>query len=249
MYDMRGDADGENHGGVASYPKPSLLLTALELARVSVEYPASVLVDAVTPSRTTGEGRPVLVLPGFYAGDEATRRIRAHLRKLGYSAYGWGLGRNNGLTDTIVDGVLTRLEDVHERHQEPVSVIGWSFGGLLARYAAVERPSQVRQVICLGSPWRPEGERTRTTFLFQRAAARHGLSLRARQIVDGLRGDVPVPCTAIYSRTDGIVSWRGCALDEGEHCENVEVLSSHFGLVSNPLALAAVADRLAKDAA
>jgi pimeloyl-ACP methyl ester carboxylesterase len=243
MYDFQGAREQD----VAAYPKPSLLLTAAEMARLSVEYPTSLLIDAVTPSRSTGEGRPVLVLPGFYAGDEATRRLRAHLDKLGYVSYGWGLGRNHGLTDAIVDGVLARLEEVHDRHGEPVSLVGWSFGGLLARYAALERPSLVRQVICLGSPWRPQGERTRTTFLFERAAARHGLSLRAREIVDGLRGQLPVLCTAIYSRTDGIVPWRGCALDEGERCENVEVVSSHIGLVSNPLALAAVADRLAQD--
>jgi pimeloyl-ACP methyl ester carboxylesterase len=245
MYDFQGGGAE----GVASYPKPSLLLTAAEMARLSVEYPASLLVDAMTPSRDTGNGRPVMVLPGFYAGDEATRRLRAHLDKLGYASYGWGLGRNHGLTDEIIDGVVTRLEQVHEGHGEPVSVVGWSFGGLLARYVAVERPSLVRQVICLGSPWRAEGERTRTTFLFERSAARHGLSPRAREIVDGLRGQLPVLCTAIYSRTDGIVPWRGCALDEGELCENVEVISSHLGLASNPLALAAVADRLAQDPA
>lgn len=243
MYDFQ----GAGAKGATSYPKPHLLLTAAEVARVSVEYPTSVLIDAVTPSRSTGEGRPVLVLPGFYAGDDATRRLRAHLDKLGYHSYGWGLGRNHGLTDAIVDGVLARLEAVHALHDEPVSVVGWSFGGLLARYVAHERSALVRQVVCLGSPWRPEGERTRTTFMFERAAARHGLSLRARQIVDGLRGPLPVLCTAIYSRTDGIVPWRGCALDEGERCENIAVPSSHVGLVSNPFALAAVADRLAQD--
>src|ERR1700710_2207448 len=157
MYDFQGGGEA----GVSSYPKPSLLLTAAEMARLSVEYPTSLLVDAVTPSRSTGGGRPVLVLPGFYAGDEATRRLRAHLDKLGYVSYGWGLGRNHGLTDEIIGGVLARLEEVHERHGEPVSLVGWSFGGLLARYAALERPSLVRQVVCLGSPWRPGGERTR----------------------------------------------------------------------------------------
>jgi dienelactone hydrolase len=243
------DLEGRRPGGASRLRKPSLLLTAAEMARLSVEYSTSLLIDAVTPSRTTGAGRPVLVLPGFYAGDEATRRLRGHLDKLGYTTYGWGLGRNHGLTDAIVDGVLARLEEVHEEHGEPVSVVGWSFGGLLARYAALERPSLVRQVICLGSPWRPEGEHTRTTFLFERSAAHHGLSPRAREIVDDLRGQLPVPCTAIYSRTDGIVPWRGCVLDEDERTENVEVVSSHVGLASNPLVLAAVAKRLAQETA
>ena len=101
MYDFGGRAaDGDS-----GFRKPSLLLTAAEMARLSVEYSTSLLIDAVTPSRTTGEGRPVLVLPGFYAGDEATRRLRGHLDKLGYTTYGWGLGRNMGLKEGLRDKI------------------------------------------------------------------------------------------------------------------------------------------------
>jgi len=154
--------------------------------------------------------------------------------------------RNYGLTDAIVEGLPARLTELHTRYDEPVSVVGWSFGGLLARWLAHEDPALVRRVICLGSPWRPEGEVTRTTAMFERAADRHGLSQRARDIVETLRQPLPVPCTAIYSKTDGVVNWRGCAV-EGEHTENIAVPSSHVGLVSNPLALAVVTDRLAQD--
>jgi pimeloyl-ACP methyl ester carboxylesterase len=227
--------------------KPHVLLTAAEALRVSVEYPASWVLDALVPARPEGEGRPVLVLPGFYGTDGMTRRLRAHLRRLDYSAHGWRLGRNVGLTDRIVDGLLERFDDLADRHRQPVSLVGWSFGGLLARWLAHQRPEGVRRVVCLGSPWRAEGERTRSTAMFERAAARYGLSLRAREIVEELRGPVPVPCTAIFSKTDGILNWRSCALDEGEGCENITVPSSHVGLVSNPLALAVLADRLAQD--
>jgi pimeloyl-ACP methyl ester carboxylesterase len=227
--------------------RPHVLLTACEGARVSIEYPSSMLLDLLTPSRPAGGGRPVLVIPGFYAGDGLTRRLRAHLRDLDYQVHGWRLGRNHGLTDEILDGVLARLDDLYERHGVPVSVVGWSFGGLLARWVAHERPAQVRQVVCLGSPWRPEGERTRTSSMFERAATKHGLSVRARQVVETLRKPLPVPCTAIFSKTDGILNWRGCVLDEGPGSENISVPSSHVGLVSNPLALAAIADRLAQD--
>ena len=76
----------------------------------------------------------MLVLPGLLRRRRGHRAgCAAHLDKLGYRSYGWGLGRNHGLTDAIVDGVLARLEEVHERHDEPVSLVGWSFGGLLAR--------------------------------------------------------------------------------------------------------------------
>ena len=233
--------------GTEAFDRPHPLLTASELARVSVEYPWSVLLDAVTPRRDEGAGRPVLVLPAFYADDRLTRRLRAHLRRLGYRAHPWGLGRNHGLTDEILEGVPARLDQLHERYDQPVTVVGWSFGGLLARWLAHQRPRAVRQVVCLGSPWRPEGERTRTTSMFARSAERHGLSDRAEQVVATLRRPLPVPATAIYSRTDGVLSWRACTLDEASGCENVAVPSSHVGLVSNPLALAVLADRLAQD--
>ena len=131
----------------------------------------------------------------------------------------------------------------------PVSLVGWSFGGLLARWLAHQRPEAVRQVVCLGSPWRAEGERTRATGMFERARVRFGITERAEEIVAELRGPVPVHLTAIWSRTDGIAHWRGCRVDDGDLAENVHVPSSHVGLVSNPLSLAALADRLAQDPA
>jgi pimeloyl-ACP methyl ester carboxylesterase len=251
MYDFEGTGPGHGSTTGTPLPRPPALLTALEAARVTVEYPASVVLDAIIPRRDVGMGHPVLVLPGFYATDGLTKRLRSHLRKAGYHPHGWGLGRNFGLTDAVVDGLPTRLGELHERHGEKVSVVGWSFGGLLARWVAHERPDAVRRVICLGSPWRPEGEVTRTTAMFERAADKHGLSPRAREIVAALREPLTVPCTAIYSKTDGILNWHSCALDPsidgGPTSENIAVPSSHVGLVSNPLSLAVLADRLAQD--
>jgi pimeloyl-ACP methyl ester carboxylesterase len=243
----RTDPAVEPDAAAAPLAKPHALLTASEVARLPIEYASSWLLDAVLPARPAGGGRPVLVLPGFYATDGLTRRLRMHLRAAGYHVHGWGLGRNHGLTDPILDGVLSRFDVVQRRHTQPVSVVGWSFGGLLARWVAHERPGQVRQVVCLGSPWRAEGERTRATTMFERAAAKHGLSTRAEQVVATLREPLPVLTTAIYSRTDGILHWRSCALDDAERCENIAVPSSHVGLVSNPLALAALTDRLGQD--
>ncbi|MCK5926824.1 MAG: hypothetical protein KAG80_01380, partial [Nocardioides sp.] len=188
-------------------------------------------------------------------------------RRQGYAAHGWGLGRNVGLTDTIVDGLLERFDEVAATAPgAPVSLVGWSFGGLLARWTAHRRPGQVRQVVCLGSPWRAEGERTRATRMFERAAVKHGLSDRARDIVDELRRPLDVPLTAIWSRTDGIAHWQGCRVGDSagptgstgstgpsagspSPVEDIGVPSSHVGLVSNPLALAALDDRLAQDPA
>jgi pimeloyl-ACP methyl ester carboxylesterase len=252
VYDFRAAGIGRDPHGRPDLRKPSLVLTAGEAFRVPGEYAGSLLVgvaDRLVAGPGPGAGRPVLVVPGFHATDAATRRLRGHLGHRGWDPYGWGAGTNHGLTDQVLDGVLARLDEVHGDHQEPVSLVGWSFGGLLARWLAHQRPELVRQVVTLGSPWRPEGERTRTTRLFERSRRTHGLSVRAEEVVDELREPLLVFSTSIYSKTDGIVPWRGCALDDANLSENIAVPSSHLGLVSNPLVLAAVTDRLAQDPA
>lgn len=248
MYDFEGSESAAGSDAKA----PPRLLTALEFPRWIGEYTSSRALDTVTRSSGVGKGRPVLVLPGFSATDFMTGRLRSHLRRRGFHVYGWGQGRNVGLTDELVDGLIERFLEIADRHDEPVSIVGWSFGGLLARRIAHEYPDRVRQIICLGSPWRAEGERTRATAMFERSRVRHGLSDRARDIVDRLRQPVPVPTTAIWSRSDGITSWSGCSVDETTTpalAENIEVVSSHVGMVASPVVLAVVVNRLLQDPA
>ncbi|GAB3242077.1 alpha/beta fold hydrolase [Nocardioides dilutus] len=252
MYDFRAAGIGRDPHGRPDLRKPSLVLTAGEAFRAPGELVGSLLLDAVSGplvDSDLGAGRPVLVIPGFHSGDPVTRPLRGHLQRRGWDTHGWGLGTNHGLTDAVVDGVLARFDEVYGGRHEPVSLVGHSFGGLLARWLAQQRCEHVRQVVTLGSPWRPEGERTRTTRMFERSRRTHGLSERAEAVIDELREPLPVFNTAIWSRTDGIVPWRGCALDESPTAENIGVPSSHVGLVANPLALAALTDRLAQDPA
>ena len=241
MYDFRAQGIGRDTEARPEITPPSWLLTAGEPVRFASEYAAGWLLDRLpTRSRDLGQGRAVLVLPGFGATDRATGRLRDHLDQRGWTTYAWGVGANHGLTDEVLDGVLARFDTVLEVERRPVDVVGWSFGGLLARWVAHQRPARVRSVVTLGAPWRPEGERTRTTPLFERARRRHGLSERAEAIIDELRGPLPVPTTAIWSRTDGIVGWRGCRVEESDTARNVAVPSSHLGMASNPFALAAL---------
>lgn len=245
MYDFRARGIGHDAENRPDIAPPSWLLTAAEPLRLPSEYAASWLLDRL-PARDLGQGRPVLVLPGFGATDRATARMRAHLDRRGWVTHAWEVGPNHGFTDGVVDGLLARLDEVHAAEDAPLDVVGWSFGGLLARWVAHQRPTAVRRVVTLGSPWRPEGERTRTTPLFERARRTHGLSERAEKVLDELRGPLPVPTTAIWSRTDGIVGWRGCRVEESETARNVAVPSSHLGLASNPFALAAVVRALSE---
>src|SRR5258708_1795275 len=116
-----------------------------------------------------GDRHPVLVLPGFTAGDASTVVLRWSLRSWGYWAHGWHLGANLGPTPSVVSGLQDRLDQLHRRHGSRVSIIGWSLGGLYARELARQHPDKVRLVITLGSPFRMvEGDRSTASWLADR---------------------------------------------------------------------------------
>ncbi|MFZ8997562.1 MAG: esterase/lipase family protein, partial [Ilumatobacteraceae bacterium] len=233
---------------MAAQPERRTAPRAIRLAsesRVMLELGATAAVAPWLRRLGAGDGHPVLVLPGFLAGDTSTAPMRNILRSQGYSVHRWHLGRNRGPTADVVAGLVDRLEHLHARHGEPVSVVGWSLGGIYARRLARSRPEMVRQVITMGSPYRPlDDERPAVSAVYDRF--RHPLA----PSIDDLMPHVDptplsVPTTSIYSRTDGVVRWWQCIEPAGDRRENVEVRSSHTGLVVNPAVLVAVGDRLA----
>ena len=193
-----------------------------------------------------GDQHPVLVLPGFMADDRSTAPLRNVLRSQGYWTHGWQLGRNLGPTAHVVEGMLERLSTISERHHRPVSIVGWSLGGIYARRLAIRAPEMVRQVITLGSPFRFErGDQSSVSGLFDRLKPLHAVNL---ETLLPSAVDIPAsgPATAIYTRTDGVVRWFQCIEQMGPMRENIEVRGSHSGLGFNPAVLFAVSDRLAQ---
>src|SRR6476646_7178616 len=139
---------------VATPLNPPLLLRQALDARWPLEAAASSMAAAAGYILGPGDGRPVLVLPGFAAGDGSTMALRWALRSRGYWVHAWGLGRNIGPTSRAIAGMRRRLEELQSTHGQHVTLIGWSLGGLYARILAREYPELVRQVITLGSPYR-----------------------------------------------------------------------------------------------
>ena len=99
-----------------------------------------------------GDGHTVLVLPGLAADDNSTRPLRRFLGSLGYDVLGWGLGRNMGPDNETRRGLAEALQRAHARRNQPVSLVGWSMGGVYARELAGASPQSVRLVVTLGSP-------------------------------------------------------------------------------------------------
>jgi len=190
-----------------------------------------------------GDGHPVMVLPGMAADDRSTRALRSLLKDLGYDAHGWGLGPNHGPRPGVEDALRARLSELAGRHRRKVSLIGWSLGGIFAREIARHAPHEVRSVITLGSPFAGVPRASNAWRLYERLSGRPaGEAGRRAQ----MRMAPPVPTTAIYTRSDGIVAWQGCREQPGPIAENIEVVGSHSGLGHNPVVLHAIADRLAQ---
>ena len=221
-------------------PSRELLLLELralwELAAFFASYP-------VLRMAPRGDGHPVLVLPGLAASDTSTRPLRRFLKDQGWAAHGWKLGPNHGPRPGAEDRMQERLAELHARYGRKVSLVGWSLGGIFAREMARRAPDQVRSVVTLGSPFSGAPKASNAWRLYERASGRRVDDWPGR---DRMKAPPPVPSTAIYSRTDGIVAWQGCLEREGATSENIEVDGSHCGLGHNPQALFALADRLAQ---
>lgn len=190
-----------------------------------------------------GDGHTVMVIPGYKVNDLPTTFLRQALTRLGYRAVGWGMGVNPGARKELLAPLGERIAAAAERDGRPVSLIGWSLGGVYAREAARLQPERVRRVFSLGSPF--NGEPDANIFSAFRKWQDPSRPLRIDVVAyDAGRPAPPVPCVAIHTKTDGVVAWQCCVEDPAPHVENLEVQGSHGGLVFNFEVLRHLAERL-----
>ncbi len=198
-----------------------------------------------------GDGHPVILIPGFTATDRSMGLLRRFLVDAGYNARGWGQGRNRGVNEDTLLSLENYLQALCDEFQQPVSVIGWSGGGMYARALAHRQAGSIRQVITMGSPFKlteetlhylPEG----ITRLHDRLSPNDDTasSLGAEAWLQS----PPVPSTSLYSERDGLAPWPFC-LDESDRLsQNLQVPGSHAGMPASPFTFYVIADRLAQPA-
>jgi pimeloyl-ACP methyl ester carboxylesterase len=180
-------------------------------------------------------------MPGILHDDSQTASFRDGLKMLEYNALGWDLGRNLGPTARLMEGTSVRLARV-AREYGPERLVGFSMGGLFARFLAQAKPHLVRQVITICSPfadplhsaWLPTGPAQ---------AVWRDVDLGTLAYMTRLRP--PVPWAAIYSRMDGVVAWQAC-LDDGAMANCIEVPVRHRLAMFETSVLVAVAKCLAE---
>lgn len=211
-------------------------LTVLEPARLAVNGWRLAGKRATRP-------RTAIVLPGFGAGDATTAPLRAYLGTRGHRMSGWGLGTNRGDAPAAVAAVLDQAERSAARIGEPIALLGWSLGGVIAREVARQRPDLVDRVITFGSPVVGGPKYTLAAQRFREM----GLDLDAIEREVATRAEMPrsVAVTALYSRLDGVVAWRACIDRVNDHVEHIEVPTTHLGLGFNHVVWRVTAERLA----
>jgi len=232
-------SESNTHGA----PRPPGPLLMLLEGRAPLEYLSMLAAFPWLRRLPRGDGHPVMVFPGLGANDATTWPLRGFLRSLGYVTQAWGQGFNAGPRVGVLDRCAADIRNLADRTGEPVSLLGWSLGGLYAREMAKEHPEITRCVITLGTPFTGHPRDTNAWRVYEWLT---GTSVGDPDVMAQMRIAPPVPTTSIFSRSDGIVAWR-CSLNEpGPLAENVEVPASHVGMGMNPAALYAIADRLAQ---
>lgn len=230
------------------------LRAAADFIRMSVP-----LVRAHLRHKPSIDVSPVIVIPGFGSDDRYTAPLRHYLGRLGYQTEGWQMGFNRAGTNMphtladlsdrwnvkpqknyqgeasvpyLCDQVRKHVERRSQELDSPVSLIGWSLGGYIAREVARDLPDRVDKVITMGSPTIGGPKYTAAASYFRKLGM--DLDWIEKEIADREDRLIEQPITAIYSKTDAIVSWQACIDHHSPFVEHIEVEAAHLGMGFNP---------------
>ncbi|HTT77986.1 MAG TPA: alpha/beta fold hydrolase [Candidatus Binataceae bacterium] len=192
--------------------------------------------------------KPILLIPGFLAGDSTLYPFANWLRSRGHRVFFSGIIANADCPRRAVDRLGRILSEQYEKAGSKLVIIGHSLGGIYARELARRFPDKVEQIILLGAPIHQPLEHANPYVVM---VARLTRRLRHHSTCDlsticGINGDAPPPGireTLIYSKNDGIVDWRSC-IEQGPNVEAIEVSSTHVGLPYNLETLGVVKERI-----
>lgn len=223
----------------AGGPRAALLLNEITWVADPIKRIFNPLVVAPAKSPKT-----VMLLPGFGSHPRRMRHMAQTMKAAGHVARDWGMGFNLGATAERFEAVEQRLCEIHEEAGEPIVLVGWSLGGVIARELAKRHPEKVCKVLTLGSPFS--------------GSPRANNGWRAYQAIAGHRVDQPevdaepaekppVETIAFWSPMDGVVLPRSARGREGERDREISVRCTHMGFVEAPEAVQAVLRELDND--
>lgn len=209
-----------------------------------------------------GNGEPVLLIPGFMAGDSVMLEMHHWLNRLGYEAHSSHIVWNTDCPDSTAQALIERVRKIHHDSGHKVRLLGHSLGGMLSKYIAQEVPEMVDRVITMGSPFRSLVKAHPSVVGIWDKLKLHQSGLIGRNLKPscatghctcGFVRSVLLPKPtgmqqfAVYSKTDGVADWESCI--EEDDSLNTEVKSTHIGMIFNVEVYRIVAQRLTQNEA
>ncbi len=206
-----------------------------------------------------GQREPVMLIPGFMAGDFLMLELHRWLKRLGYRSYLSNIVWNNDCPDLTARALALRAQRISEECGMRVRLVGHSLGGMLAKSLVQDHPHLVDRVITLGSPFRSlvrahpvvvglwdQLKRAQSGVVGRNLRASCGTGHCLCPFVRNLLDPQPraVAQFAVYSRSDGVADWSSCIEDDPTH--NTEVHCTHVGMIFHPEVYRAIAYRLAQ---
>ncbi len=246
MCDMSADA---RMAGSPVAPVWGELRYSAELARLLID-------GRLRAPQPRDDAAPVMLIPGFMAGDASLLVMRTWLRRRGHPVAMSGMLANVDCAGRAVGRLEMSLEEFAADCEEPVALVGQSRGGALARALAVRRPELVCGLVMLGSPVLDGLAVSPRVLRTVRVLARLGdlglpglfsTSCRDGDCCETFDGDLSAPLAAhidaiaVHSRSDAVVDWRACI---DPYAESVEIDSSHCGMSVHPGVYRVLEERL-----
>lgn len=188
--------------------------------------------------------QPVMLLPGFFTRPSRMHHLADALDQAGHRVSDWGLGFNLGPTEERFDHLLSRIDAMARKEGEPLTLVGWSLGGIFAREAAKHVPHAVAKVITLGTPFSGNRRANNVWRAYQWVT---GHEVENAPIATDLGEKPPVPTIAIWSPRDGAIHPRAACGRAGERDRAISVRCTHLAFASHPDAIAEVLRQIDTD--
>ncbi|CAM8673135.1 hypothetical protein sphantq_01895 [Sphingobium sp. AntQ-1] len=227
-------------GGPRAAERPSLS-HLLGNASVPFDLARTRAQSAMLAQGMRGDGRHVLLIPGLLASEQRMEPLRAVLGAAGYVAHGWGMGRNFGPKPDSLEQIDRRVDAIRRESGAPVTLVGWSLGGLYAREYAKFAAHKVGGVVTMGTPFSGDPRANHAWRLYQLVS---GFPVDRPPFPCTREAKPPVPTVALWSPRDGVIL-PACARGRaGERDRAIEVDCTHMGFAAAPEGIAAVGKAL-----
>ncbi|GLV28826.1 hypothetical protein TomTYG75_13470 [Sphingobium sp. TomTYG75] len=188
-----------------------------------------------------GDGRHILLIPGLLASEQRMEMMRTILQAAGYRAHSWDMGRNLGPRPDTLELIDRRVDRIRKETDAPVTLVGWSLGGLFAREYAKVAQEKVAGVITMGTPFSGDPRANHAWRLYQLVA---GHPVDCPPFACNREVKPQVPTIALWSRRDGVIVPECAKGRHGERDRAIEVDCTHMGFAVAPEGILAVGKAL-----